>query len=149
MSRKWFHNRVPNNMELSNDNTLELYSKETVEIFKKHFNSYELDMAANEILNMAIKTNLYLNDKQPWTLIKDKKNISIVSNIIYNVLESIRIIGLLLLPLLPDLSAKIDSQLGSIYNKSTSWNEQLVWGILKEKSALPAPTPIIEKLQYE
>ena len=40
------------------------------------------------------------------------KNISLVSNIIYNVLESTRIIGLLLLPLLPNISSKIDSQLG-------------------------------------
>ena len=87
MSRKWFDNRVPSNEILSNDNTLELYAKQKVDSFIKHFNSYELDLAANEILSLAINTNLYLNEKQPWTLIKDEKNISFVSDIIYNVLE--------------------------------------------------------------
>ena len=30
-----------------------------------------------------------------------------------------------------------------------TWNEQLNWGILKHDSILPAPNPIIEKLDYE
>ena len=104
MSRKWFNNKVPNNGTKNNENILKQYSEETVKNYIKHFNAYELDLAANTILNLATNTNLYLNDKQPWILIKDKNNILLVSNIIYNVLESIRIIGLLLLPLLPDLS---------------------------------------------
>ncbi len=149
MSRKWFDNKVPDIEDVSNDKILEICSSETVKKFIKHFNSYELDLAANVVLNLAINTNLYLNEKQPWLLIKDENNISLVGNIIYNVLESTRIIGLLLLPLLPDFSSKIDIQLGSIYDKENSWSKQLIWGILKNKSILPAPSPIIEKLEYE
>ena len=149
MSRKWFNNMVPKIENSSNDNYLELYSTKKVKNYIKHFDSYELDLAANEILDFAIKINLYLNEKQPWILIKDKKNISNVSNIIYNVLESTRIIGLFLLPLLPDLSKNIDLQLGSIYKQEISWNDQLYWGLLKQESSLPPPSPIINKLEYE
>ncbi len=149
MSRKWFDNQVPKKEEHNIDNTLELLSKETVENYLEHFNSFEIDKAANEILNLAIKTNLYLNEKQPWTLIKEKNNNSIVSNIIYNVLESTRIIGLLLLPLLPDLSLKIDNQLGAMHDDEKSWNDLLKWGLLKHNSNLPVPKPIIDKLDYE
>ena len=149
MSRKWFDNKVPNYEKLNNDNTLELNSIEAIKNYKSFYDSYELDLAANTILNLATNTNLYLNEKQPWILIKDKNNISFVRNIIYNVLESTRIIGLLLLPLLPELSLKIDSQLGSLYKKDKEWNEQLNWGKLKHGSFLPAPTPIINKLEYE
>ncbi len=149
MSRKWFNNMVPKIENSSNDNYLELYSAKKVKNYIKHFDLYELDLAANEILDFAIKINLYLNEKQPWILIKDKKNISNVSNIIYNVLESTRIVGLLLLPLLPDLSHNIDLQLGSIYKQEISWNDQLYWGLLKQESSLPPPSPIINKLEYE
>ena len=149
MSRKWFNNMVPKIENSSNDNYLELYSTKKVKNYIKHFDSYELDLAANEILDFAIKINLYLNEKQPWILIKDKNNISNVSNIIYNVLESIRIVGLFLLPLLPDLSKNIDLQLGSIYKQEISWNDQLYWGLLKQESSLPPPSPIINKLEYE
>ena len=81
--------------------------------------------------------------------IKDEKNIPLVSNIIYNVLESTRIVGLLLLPILPNLSSKIDQQLGLLYNEKESWKKQLDWGKLTHESILPAPNPVIEKLEYE
>ena len=101
------------------------------------------------MLNLAINTNLYLNDNKPWVLIKEEKNLPNVREIIYNVLESTRIIGLLLLPLLPELSTKINEQLGSIYREDIPWKEQLSWGLLVSNSSLPKPTPIINKLEYE
>ena len=82
-------------------------------------------------------------------LIKEKDNLSLVKEIIYNVLESTRIIGLLLLPLLPELSTKINEQLGSLYKEEISWKQQLSWGLLVSNSSLPKPTPIINKLEYE
>ena len=82
-------------------------------------------------------------------LIKEKNNLPLVKEIIYNVLESTRIIGLLLQPLLPELSSKINEQLGSIYRKEISWYQQLRWGLLVSNSILPKPTPIINKLEYE
>ena len=81
MSRKWFNNKVPNDVELIINNSLELYSRKKVDNFIGHFNSYELDLAANDVLDLAINTNLYLNEKQPWSLIKDENNISLVRNI--------------------------------------------------------------------
>ena len=90
-----------------------------------------------------------MNDNQPWLLIKDNDNLNFVKEIIFNVLESTRIIGLLLLPLLPDLSSKINEQLGSTYRKEISWQQQLSWGLLISNSSLPKPTPIINKLEYE
>ena len=56
---------------------------------------------------------------------------------------------LLLLPLLPELSSKINDQLGSIYNNEISWEQQLKWGLLICNSSLPKPNPIINKLEYE
>ena len=86
---------------------------------------------------------------RPWLLIKNKDNLPLVKQIIYNVLESTRIIGLLLIPLLPELSTKINEQLGSIYTEKIPWKKQLSWGLLVSNSRLPKPTPIINKLEYE
>ena len=149
MSRKWFDNKVPNNEKISSENKLENYAKIAVENYIHSFDIYKLDLAANEVLNLAINTNLYLNDNQPWMLIKDKGNLPIVKEIIYNVLESTRIIGLLLLPLLPELSSKINEQLGSTYREDIPWEQQLSWGLLFSNSSLPKPTPIINKLEYD
>ena len=82
-------------------------------------------------------------------LIKEENKLPFVKEIIYNVLESTRIIGLLLIPLLPELSSKINEQLGSIYKKEVPWEQQLKWGLLISNSSLPKPNPIINKLEYE
>ena len=134
---------------LSRENKLKNIAKIAVEKYIHNFDIYKIDIAANEVLNLAINTNLYLNDNQPWFLIKDKDNLPFVKEIIYNVLESTRIIGLLLLPLLPELSSNIDKQLGAIYKKEIPWEQQLEWGLLISNSSLPRPTPIINKLEYE
>ena len=149
MSRKWFDNKVPDNEKILSENKLENFAKMAVKNYIYNFDIYKLDIAANEVLSLAINTNLYLNDNQPWLLIKDSDNLPLVKQIIYNVLESTRIIGLLLIPLLPELSSKINEQLGSIYRKEISWKKQLSWGLLVSNSILPKPTPIINKLEYE
>jgi len=81
--------------------------------------------------------------------IKEKDNLPLVKQINYNVLESTRIIGLLLLPLFPEISTKINEQLCSIYTEEIPWKQQLTWGLLVGNSSLPKPTPIINKLEYE
>ena len=149
MSRKWFDNKVPNIEKILSENKLENFAKIAVENYIYNFDNYKLDLAANEVLSLAINTNLYLNDNQPWVLIKEKDNLPLVNEIIYNVLESTRIIGLLLLPLLPELSSKINEQLGSIYRKEFAWDQQLSWGLLVCNSSLPKPIPIISKLEYD
>ena len=149
MSRKWFNNKVPNILNTSKENKLSSLTKIKITNYINNFNKYKLDLAANDVLDLAINTNLYLNDNQPWNLVKDKSNLPIVEEIIYNVLESTRIIGLLLLPILPELSEKIDSQLGNLYKKDIPWLSQLKWGLLIHDSELPKPVPIINKLDYD
>jgi methionyl-tRNA synthetase len=149
MSRKWFENKVPHIEKRPHNNQIESLTKIAIEKYIDKFNTYKLDLAANEVLSLATKTNLYLNDNQPWLLIKEKDNLNVVKEIIYNVLESTRIIGLLLLPLVPDLSSKINDQLGSTYKKDVPWKEQLRWGLLISNTSLPKPAPIINKLDYE
>ena len=114
-----------------------------------YFDQYKIDLACNEILNFAMHINLYLNNNQPWSLIKDDKNIEDVKFIIYNVLESCRVIGLLLEPILPNLSYKILIQLGQGNISNKSWREKLNWGLLPLDSELPEPRPIINKLDYD
>ncbi len=149
MSRKWFENKVPTFDESILDNEISTYAEEAIDKYIKYFEQYKIDQAASEILNYANKINLYLNNQAPWILIKDKSNELIVKNIIYNVLESTRIIGLLLIPILPNLASNIDSQLGNNYCSEKRWEEQLKWGLLTKGNTLPAPQPIITKLEYE
>ena len=148
MSRKWFNNKTPD-LRTDKSNELKLMSKATVRNYLEYFDNYKLDKASNELLNFAINTNLYLNKKEPWSLVKDKNKLDEVKIIIYDVLEATRIIGLLLEPILPTFSSNIINQLGEIDLKDKNWIEKLEWGLLPISSDLPKPIPIINKLDYE
>ena len=148
MSRKWFDNSVPTDINVNEKQFVEL-SQKTIDNYLKYFDTYIISQACNEILNFAIKINLYLNDEKPWVLIKNTNNNNQVKQIIYNVLESNRLIALLLKPILSDLSNNILAQLNQIEIENENWKDNLKWGILKPGVKLPKPIPIIEKLEYE
>ena len=148
MSRKWFDDSVPFIKNIPESSLADI-ANGTVQEYIKLFEENEINLVSDLVLNFAIKINLYLNETQPWSLIKKKESTNEVKIIIYNVLESTRIIGLLLFPLVPNLSIKINIQLGSLYKEEASWIEQLKWGLLPQGMKLPNPIPIIDKLEYE
>ena len=148
MSRKWFNNKTPSISEKNNNEIIKL-ANNSIKNYLNYFDNYKIDKASNEILNFATNVNLYLNKKEPWSLIKDDNNINEVKLIIYNVLEATRIIGTLIKPILPEFSNKILNQLGENDIANKDWEESLKWGLLPESNKLQKPIPIINKLDYE
>jgi len=73
---------------------------------KKYFDTYELHNALGEIWNFVRESNKYVNKNEPW---KNEKNRDVV---LYNLLESLRIISILIWPFIPETSEKICKQLG-------------------------------------
>lgn len=90
------------------------------------FNDFKLHHASDEIMRFVSELNKYVNDKEPWK-IKDKEELG---NVIFELLEGIRLSAVLLSPFVPDTCDKINEQLG-IKEKPT-WND-LKWGKLEGK----------------
>jgi len=119
--------------------------KKPVEVYQLNLKDKNLDLD----LTGLISDDVALAVRAELMRFSDVFDTDDTKEIIYNVLESTRIIGLLLLPLLPELSSKIDIQLGSLYKKEVPWDQQLKWGLLISNSSLPKPSPVINKLEYE
>ncbi|MBU0898289.1 MAG: methionine--tRNA ligase [Nanoarchaeota archaeon] len=69
--------------------------------------NYEFHHALDEIWNFIRAANRYINDKEPWKL-EGKE----LANVLYNLLESLRIISILVSSFMPDTSIKMNKQLG-------------------------------------
>ncbi len=82
-----------------------LFNKLKLEKINKYFDKFEIHHALEEIWNFVRESNKYINDKEPW---KNEKNREIV---LYNLLESLRIISILLEPFIPGTCDKINKQL--------------------------------------
>lgn len=70
-------------------------------------NSYNLTEAISEIWAFVKACNKHINDEKIWEMQKEKQE-----KHLYSLLESIRIISLLLSPFIPETSSKIYAQIG-------------------------------------
>ncbi len=145
MSRKWFSNSTPE-VQAIPESVLSVKSIDVINKCKINMNLLHFSTVAESILSLSKEANTYLNGKAPWKLIKDSKNQDEVRIVIYNVLETTRIIGILLMPILPNLSSKILSQL-SIKSSQCNWKDHLTWGLLKQGELLPESQPVISKIE--
>ena len=64
------------------------------------------------ILDVAERANKYIDETTPWLLAKDPDKKARLSNVLYHLLEALRVVGKLLLPFLPDTGNRILSDLG-------------------------------------
>ena len=83
--------------------------KETRKKIKELIDSYKLKEYIDFTFTLIAKINKYINDKKPWnkSLNDDERK-----KIIYNILDHIRLVTILLKPMLPNNYEKIKNQLG-------------------------------------
>ena len=149
MSRKWFDNGLPPvNESVRREHVLRSRAEQTIQQVREFMPHLNFQKAAEAVLQLAIDTNGFLNDKAPWSQMKQPGQEVQVGEDLYAVLECSRIVGILLQPLVPDLSERILRQLG-LSAVSTSWNNHLTWGRLDPGSALPKPEPVMQRLELD
>lgn len=144
-------NRVLNLVEKNFDSKVpkfekdELISKLALQTVKKSsdfIESFQFNNALNEIWFLVAEANKFVNDSKPWE-VKDKKKLG---NILYNLLETLRFLSILLYPFIPETSEKIAEQLG-IGKKFNS--KDLKWGLLKENSKIQKKGILFKKVNLE
>lgn len=118
------------------------------------YNNYRFDLACEEIFTLIRTCNKYIDESAPWTLYKQEKQTE-VEQILYSVLESVRLAAYLLSPIIPNLSNKIYTQLGfslDFNNKNLPIITQedcshFHWGQIPVNQNLSKPSPIFAKLE--
>ena len=149
MARKWFENSVPpHTTDNQTTHPLALKAQTSIDTVFRCMPELGFKPASEAILQLAIAANGHLNDTAPWSRMKQPGEEDDVGNDLYVVLESTRIVGLLLAPLLPDLSHRILEQLGCVLDPN-HWPEQLQWGGLITGTELPKPMPVMQRLELE
>lgn len=112
MCEKYFGGLVPSQTELTElDNDLIEIATTTRDRVAELMDKLNFSMALEEIWKLVRRTNKYIDETTPWTLIKEQKEERLKS-VIYNLLESIRIISGLIKPFMKETSSKINEQIG-------------------------------------
>lgn len=128
MCEKYFGGIVPAQTELTElDNDLIETATTTRDRVAELMDKLNFSMALEEIWKLVRRTNKYIDETTPWTLIKEQKE-ERLKTVIYNLLESIRIISGLIKPFMKETSLRINEQIGY---SDYSYEDLTKFGLLK------------------
>ena len=108
--------------------------------------TYKVSDALSEIFDLAKRCNKYIDETMPWALAKDEDKKERLGTVLYNLLESIRFVAVLLKSFMPDTSDKILEQIGADANTLDSLAE---FGAMKAGASVGVATPLFSRLDVE
>jgi len=113
MVKRYFKGIVPKpDKEEKEDKELKSLASDILPKIEKNMNNLQFSEALEEIWKLVRETNKYIDYSQPWVLAKDKAKEKRLGTVLYNSLESLRIITILISSFMPSSSEKIWKQLG-------------------------------------
>lgn len=142
MTNKYFDGKVTAGDNASEcDKELIETARSTIEKYYELMDSYHNADACDAVMNLAKRCNKYIDETAPWALAKDESRRAELSKVLYNLLECIRLIGIMLSPVIPDSAKSIEAQL--CCNDKT-----LTFGAVTEYS-VGTPSPLFARLDSE
>lgn len=113
---------------------------------EEKISTYHIADAVEAVMTFAKRCNKYIDETSPWALAKDEEKKSRLATVLYNLLEGIRHLGILISPFMPEASEKIFDQLGCA-NKSYESLE--VYNGIEVGSKVGTPVPLFARIDTE
>ena len=98
-----------------------------------------------EVIGVA---NKYIEDSKPWNLAKENKIIEL-SNMIYALLETLRIVAIAIGPVMPDTSKQIFLQLGLDPAGDKNFEGLKSWGLMKPGTKVTKSGPLFPRIDVK
>ena len=147
MTNKYFTGVVPApTKEEELDGELKAAAAATVSSVDENINSYHMADAVEAVMNLAKRCNKYIDETAPWALAKDESQKERLGTVLYNLLEGIRFIAVLISPFMPDTSKAIIDQLSC---DVTDYDSLASFGGLKAGTTVKTPTPLFVRIDAE
>ena len=100
--------------------------------YEAQMERFQFQNALEEVFQVIQRANKYIDENAPWALAKDMAaNGRRLAHVLYNLLETTRICGILLTPFMPESMEKLFGQIGADESCRT-WDSAAIWGALPE-----------------
>ncbi|MFW6035432.1 MAG: methionine--tRNA ligase [Halothermotrichaceae bacterium] len=132
------------------DQELKEFAQNTIEAVADNMEKLKFTVALEELWNLVRRTNKYIDQTTPWILGRDESKKERLGTVLYNLMESLRIIASALKPFFVETPAIIGEQMGSkdlIIN--ASWHELSQWGLLPTGVKINKGKPIYPRIDVE
>ena len=120
MTKKYFGGTVvKNGITEDLDKELFAFAEQSIEKYHKCMDNYLNADACTAILDLAKRSNKYIDETMPWALAKDEAQKDRLNDVLYNLLDLIKIIGVLLRPIMPETAQNIVGDTTSLELRAT------------------------------
>ena len=139
MTNKYFGGNVtaPSAREELDDELITC-ANETIQKYYSLMDSYRNADACECVMNFAKRLNKYIDETTPWVLAKDEATLPRLNDVLYNLLEGIRLLSVMLTPVIPSSCKSIAAQINSD-------NTELTFGKVNEFTVGEA-TPLFARI---
>lgn len=100
----------------------------------------------DEIWTVVNRANKYIDETAPWVLAKDEASRPRLGTVLYNLVETIRIIASLLSPYMPETSQKIAEQINA---SELSYESTKTFGLTKAGTKVGEAVPLFQRIDAE
>lgn len=128
------------------DADLRATAMKTVEEVDRLMNQYRMADTLDAVISLARRSNKYIDETMPWVLAKDEAQKPRLGAVLYNLLESIRFLAVLLQPFMPETAEKIFAQLNTDCKDYASLS---AFGGLHAGDKVGEPVPLFGRIDTE
>ncbi len=143
MVKKYFDGVIKPECSGEYDDELKAQAISCAVAVTEKMNSYKTSDALEEIMNLARRSNKYIDETMPWALAKDEEKKARLGGVLYNLLESIRFIAVLLQPFMPETAKSIFNQINT---KETSRDSLDSFGKIKPGDSVGEAVPLFVRI---
>ncbi len=118
----------------------------TVARYTEQMDAWHNADAAETVMALAKRCNKYIDETAPWALAKDEANKEQLAAVLYNLLDCIRVLGILLTPFMPSTGKAIHAQL-QVADAVTEMSAAAFGAV--DSYAVGTPTPLFARIDGE
>ena len=148
MAVKYCGGRVPATVDHPDDAPLIGSAATLFPEVEASFRSLQFHKALISIWDYINMTNRYIVEREPWVLAKDPAARERLNAVIYNILEALRFIAVLITPFMPDAAGDILKRLGIQDLDSQKFGTLDAWGGLPAGSILTRGESLFPRVEY-
>lgn len=150
MFHKYFNGVVPGIApNVRNGESADLFAdaQHTIKEFIREMQAFKFHKAIAAVWNLISIMNKYVVSTAPWELAKDENQKDRLADVIFNLLEGLRVISGLILPIMPETSKTMQEHLGINKDNGLSAMDLIArWGTIETGKVLPKPVSLFPRI---
>lgn len=128
------------------DNDLKAVASGAIDKVAEKMETLHVADSLDEIWKVVNRANKYIDETTPWILAKNEEDKPRLGTVLYNLIETIRIIAALLSPFMPETSDKIKAQINA---QELSCESVKTFGVTQAGTKVGEAEPIFARVDAE